>query len=111
MDIVYTLTPTQLDCIPTVGSNVNIVYRVHWAYAGTHDGNTASFGGTTDLVYNDNGAFVPFAELTKEQVADWTLSAWTPEELTSRQTIISDQLNLATPALPWISSTTSDIEP
>lgn len=30
MSIVYTLTPTQVDCIPTLGYNTNVVYRVHW---------------------------------------------------------------------------------
>jgi hypothetical protein len=111
MDIVYTLTTTQIDCIPAVGSNVDIVCRVHWAYIGTHDDSIASFGGTTNIAYNESGSFTPFADLTEEQVTGWVLSAWTPEELTSRQSIISDQLSVSKPALPWISSTTSDIEP
>jgi hypothetical protein len=101
MAVTYTLNVTQMDCLPQAEGQTDVVYLVHWAYVGSDGNNTAAFGGTTPVTYTAGTPFTPYADLTQEQVAGWVLAAWTPEQTQSYQTIISNQLALLSPPLPW----------
>lgn len=104
MAISYTLKVTQLDC--TAPDDTVVV--VHWAYTGTDGEASAGFGGTTSIERDQEAPFTPFDQLTEEQVAEWVLATWTPEQTQARQDEISRQLMGSTPALPWIVQTVEE---
>lgn len=104
MTITYKLVPTQLDCAPQVDDRNNVVVKVHWAYTGTDGKKSAGIGGTTELMYDPSQHdFIPYSELTQEQVVQWVLSSWSSDELNSNRGIINDQINIVSNPFPWVS--------
>lgn len=102
MTTTYTLKIQEMHVVPELNNNTDVVIRASWAYTGTtEDGRSAGFGGSTDFVLNDQAPFVPYEELTEEQVSGWVLNTWTEEELNTRQAAIESQLTVVTKNLPW----------
>ena len=108
MPTTYTLTPTTLGNYPQAEGETDVVYRVVWNYSGVDGEYLASFSGETDVTYTQGTPFTPYNELTQEQVADWVLDAWIPEQTTEYQVqldqSINNQKNPTTQVLPlpWI---------
>lgn len=101
MAITYTLKPTELQTVPQLDGQTNVVVCVHWAYVGEDGGRTAAFGGSTNLSIDSGTGFTPFDKLTEEQVAGWVLASWSDEETATRRAAIAEQLTVSTPTLPW----------
>jgi len=51
------------------------IYTVHWTASLEEDGETAGAYGSIGLGAPDPSSFVPFNQLTKEEVVGWVLSA------------------------------------
>jgi hypothetical protein len=51
-----------------------VIYTVHWTFMATDDSEepiTVSSIGTLDVTYDPEGDFIPYADLTKEDVVSW----------------------------------------
>lgn len=120
METSYTWKFDALETIPNVYDKQNVVYIVHWRLYGNRDTESGSY--TTDLFgiqqiapYTLGAPFIPFENLTEENVADWVLNSMGSKygELTaSINQRIEDMINPPTLILPppWTIPTPSPIE-
>ena len=94
-----------VDVYPTDENYTDVVYNVHWIVTGTSDQldpqnnpYTATSIGTQTLNTSDITDFIPFEDLTNEEVVAWTQGAMGAEQVTQIETNIDAQIeNLITP--------------
>ena len=72
MSNTYTWAITKLESFPSISGLENAVSRVYWQLDGTDGTNTVAVNGTVDLDLPNNEGFVAYADLTQEQVIEWT---------------------------------------
>ena len=104
--ITYNWNCKTVDAYPIVGDEADVVYNVHWRVTGTSDqvgpqGNPYSSTniGTQTLNTEDITDFIPFDQLTNEQVVEWTKSTMGEEQVLSIESSIESQINnLITPS-------------
>jgi hypothetical protein len=58
-----------------IGSVTGFVKEVRWAYQYENDGVVGEINDTIDFEYDPNTPFIPFADLTQEQVVQWVKDA------------------------------------
>jgi hypothetical protein len=68
-----TWSVTAMNCYPTVGSETDVVFTVHWSCAGTQDTYSASVYSTCSVPApsGSEAGMIPFASLTEAQVIAW----------------------------------------
>ena len=94
-----------VDVYPTDETYADVVYNVHWIVTGTSDQldpqdnpYTATSIGTQTLNTSDITDFIPFEDLTNEEVVAWTQAAMGEEQVTQIEANIEAQIeNLITP--------------
>ena len=94
-----------VDVYPTDETYADVVYNVHWIVTGISDQldpqdnpYTATSIGTQTLSTSDITDFIPFEDLTNEEVVAWTQGAMGEEQVTQIETNIDAQIeNLITP--------------
>jgi hypothetical protein len=94
-----------VDVYPTSGDNTDVVYNVHWRLTGVSDQldandnpYSATVIGTQTLSTEEIVDFVPFEDLTHEQIITWTQEAIGTEQVTSMEESVNNQIdNLITP--------------
>ena len=98
MAINYTWDCKTVD-VKTVDGNEDTVFNVHWRLTGEDDSNNAStVYGTKELDTSDLSSFTAFADLTIEQVTNWTRDALGEDRVTELKANISNQIaELVTP--------------
>jgi hypothetical protein len=102
-----------VDVYPSSGDNTDVVYNVHWRLTGVSDQldandnpYSATVIGTQTLSTEEIVDFVPFEDLTHEQIVTWTQEAIGTEQVASMEESVNNQIdNLITP-----SSVTKTIE-
>ena len=83
MAIGYTWNVSTVDTYPTLESNADVVYNVHWRLTAEDDANqdadgnnwTATSYGTQSVDTSDLSSFIAFADLTSSDVQDWVEAA------------------------------------
>ena len=90
MAIGYTWNVSTVDTYPTLESNADVVYNVHWRLNAVSDqqdaeGNNyaASVYGTHSVNADDISSFVPFADLTNDTVTGWVTAGMGDDEVQS----------------------------
>jgi len=72
----YTWNNKTVDVYPSLEGHSNVVFNVNWRLAGTNDSdNTGSVYGTQLLETSDLSNFTAFADITEEQINEWTEAA------------------------------------
>jgi hypothetical protein len=100
-------TISQLDCIPQESEKTDVVVTAHWVVSITDGTYTSSLYGTKSFTYNAQTEFIPYNELTLEQVVRWVQTAMSTEELVTIQDKLEKQLvyqatpSIVTSDLPW----------
>lgn len=100
-------TIQQMDCYPEQGADTDVVFRVHWTLSDTRDGYTGSVYGTAALTLDPNAPFIPYDQLTEEQVVLWVQEALPAEQKATAADAINRQIEaqknppIVTPPLPW----------
>jgi len=78
MNITYTWEITGLKTKDVSDSKTGAVVQTYWKKVGTDEnGNTGTFSGATPFTVDptdDSGPFIPFEELTEEDVLTWIKS-------------------------------------
>lgn len=100
--ITYNWNCKTVDVYPTQGDLEKVIYNVHFILTGTSDelneqGNPYSFTqiGTQALATEGIENFIPFSELTNEQVTEWVKEAMGEENVASIESNIESMINLA----------------
>ena len=94
-----------VDVYPSSGDNTDVVYNVHWRVTGVSDQLDANDNpysstiiGTQTLGTEEIVDFVPFEELTHEQIVAWTQDAIGAEQVTQMENNLNNQIDaLITP--------------
>jgi len=101
----YNWNCKTVDAYPQDGEYTDLVYNVHWIVTGVSDeldpqgvAYSATSIGTQTLDVSDVTDFIPFEDLTNEQVVTWTKGAMGEEQVTSIEASIQSQIDtLITP--------------
>ena len=103
--ITYDWNCKTVDAYPQDEEYTDLVYNVHWRVTGTSDelkpdgtAYSATNIGTQALDVSDVTDFIPFEDLTNEQVVAWTKGAMGEEQVASIEASLESQINsLITP--------------
>ena len=103
--ITYNWNCRTVDCYPEQNNEADVVYNVHWIVTGTSDQvdpqgqaySTTNIG-TQTLDTSQITTFIPFEDLTNDEVVAWTQSAMGAEQVTAIEASLESQINsLITP--------------
>jgi len=103
--ITYDWNCKTVDCYPDYDNEADVVYNVHWIATGVSDqvdpaGNpySATNIGTQTLDTSQITNFIPFDQLTNDEVVAWTKRAMGDEQVASIESSIEKQIqDLITP--------------
>ena len=101
----YNWNCKTVDCYPEQDNEADVVYNVHWIVTGTSDqlnpegvAYSATNIGTQTLDTSQITNFIPFEDLTNDEVVAWTKAAMGTEQVTEIETSIQSQIDsLITP--------------
>ena len=101
----YNWNCKTVDAYPQDGEYADLVYNVHWIVTGVSDelnpegvAYSATNIGTQTLDTSEVTDFIPFEDLTNEQVVAWTKGAMGEEQVASIEASIQSQIDaLITP--------------
>jgi len=97
----------QMDAYPEYEGNADVVFTVHWTLTAVEGEYAGSVYGSVGLTLDPEATYVPYADLTKEQVVGWVHAALGEEQVAAYEASvaqqIADQANppVVSPALPW----------
>ena len=101
---------TGIKVLPQAEGQVDVVTKVGWRATLSEADKTASECGDARLEYKAGSKFVPFDQLTEEQLVGWVKAALGEEEVAKVEANLSGRLQyLLAPTvvnkpLPWISN-------
>lgn len=100
---------SQLDCVPNAPEGADYVVTAHWQCSGTQVENTQTYNGqvysTTSFTVVQEPDFVPYADLTQDEVLGWVWANGVDKAATEAavQQQIDNAINppIVSPPLPW----------
>ncbi len=107
MTITYTWNVVQMDAYPEYEGQTDVVFTVHWTLTGTDGTYTGFVYGSVGLNLEKGVAFVPYADLTQDQVISWVHDALGKEQVSAYEISVSGQIfaqanpPVVRPPLPW----------
>ena len=102
MAIGYTWDVSTVDTYPTLESNADVVYNVHWRLTAEDDANqdvdgnnwTATSYGTQSVDTSDLSSFTSFADLSASDVQGWVETAMGSDDVTALKAGLDAQIAL-----------------
>ena len=89
----YTWNNKTVDVYPSLEGHSDVVFNVHWRLTGTDDSdNIGSVYGTQSLETSDLSDFTAFADITEEQINEWTEAALGEEKVAELKANIDAQI-------------------
>jgi len=107
MDNTYTWVIEQLDCVPSIDGQSNVVSNVHWRVKVAKDTHEVAVYGAQELTFDSKNAFISYVDLTKDTVVGWVQEAMGIDAVTKLQETLDAKLDtlanppIVTPPLPW----------
>ena len=99
-----TWTISQLDCYPQADGYTDVVVTAHWQCTGVQGTYTSQVYSTCSFPA-PTGTFIPYADLTQQDVLNWCWASGVDKDATEAavQAGIDAQLNppIVSPPLPW----------
>ena len=100
MAIGYTWDVSTVDTYPTLDSNADVVYNVHWRLTAEDDANqdadgnnwTATVYGSQVVDTSDLSSFTAFADLTSSDVQGWVEAAMGADAVTALKAGLDAQI-------------------
>ena len=100
MAINYTWNVSTVDTYPTLDSNADVVYNVHWRLTAEDDANQDADGnnhkatvyGTQSVDTSDLSSFTAFADLSASTVQGWVETALGADKVTSLKSDLDAQI-------------------
>ena len=105
--IEYTWNIVQMDAYPQYAGTTDVVFNVHWTMTGTDGTYTGYVYGSVGITHDADEPFVPYAQLTEEQVVGWVKAALGEEQVLQYEANVLQQIEdkknpkVITPELPW----------
>lgn len=100
-----TWTISQLDCVPRTAEGADYVSTAHWQCTGVDGDYTGQVYGTCGFSVVQGPDFIPYADLTEEQVLGWCWQSGVDKDATEAavEQQIQNQINppIVSPPLPW----------
>jgi hypothetical protein len=100
---------SAMNCYPQAEGQTNVVFTVHWTCNGTQEQDGKTYTGsvyaTCGVTYAAGSTYIPYANLTKEDVLGWIWASGVDKDAT--EAAVQQQIDTAinppviTPALPW----------
>lgn len=100
-----------MECYPEYQQEKDVVFTVHWDCLGAETVSGSTYNGrvygATGVTFNSGSSFVPYSQLTQEQVLGWVWDAIGQDQKTNYennvQTQINNQINppIVILPLPW----------
>jgi hypothetical protein len=105
----YTWAVTEMTCYSSYDGESNVVFQVTWKCTGVSDVGgepvVESLSSSTNISLTQGQPFIPYDQLTEEQVLQWVWDTGPSQAETeaSIQTAIDQKANppVANPSLPW----------
>lgn len=97
----------QLNAYPEKDGKQDVVFTVHWTLNGEDGDATGSSYGSVGVTLDPDAPFVPYDDLTQDEVLDWVWASVNKDETeASVQAQIDEKKNptVVTPPLPWSST-------
>ena len=89
----YTWNNKTVDTYPSLEGETSVIFNVHWRLAGTDDNdNTGSVYGTQSLETSDLSNFTAFADITEQDINEWTEAALGEEKVAELKANIDAQI-------------------
>jgi hypothetical protein len=101
----FTWNILQLDCLPQSAEGADYVVTAHWQCNGVDGGYSGSAYSTCSFAVVQGEQFVPYADLTQDQVLGWCWANGVDKDATEAavEQQIQNQINppIVSPPLPW----------
>lgn len=101
----YTWTITTIDVTPELNGLSNVVINVNWVFTGANENNVSgSLPGISEFLSPDSQNYIPYDQLTYEDVCTWLETVNNMTDLKQKIDItISDVTNptYGTDQFPW----------
>ena len=104
----YQTAFNSLTSYPTYEGRTDCVFQIAWVISGTDgQGHNAAAYGTTEVPYNAADPYIPYSNLTFDNVMEWFTEYTSPEAIAQAQTSIDEQISqqinpqTVTLPLPW----------
>jgi hypothetical protein len=117
MAVNYNWTFGPLEAYPTASGEIDVVFIVHWQYHASETVDTTTYTstsiGTIGIPLTTGSAFIPYPDLTFNDVEGWVTTAMGPEQVASLEAglaqNIANQINPPVIYLPnpWETTTTT----
>lgn len=97
----------QMDCYPEKDGRTDVVFTVYWRLNAVDGEHVGTVYGSVGLTLDPDANFMPYSELTKDQVVGWVKSALGDEQVKSYEDGVLGQIEtqknppVVRPALPW----------
>lgn len=98
---------TRMDAYPEYEGQQNVVSTVSWIITKTESGYKGTLMGATDVSPHVGENFIPYNQLTEEQVVLWVKTALGESAVAAYEASVQQQINnqitpvIVTPELPW----------
>ena len=100
---------SAMNCCPQAEGQTNVVFAVHWTCSGTQEVDGKTYDGSVysacGVTYAAESTYIPYANLTKEDVLGWIWASGVDKDATEAavQKQIDTEINppVITPVLPW----------
>lgn len=108
LDITYTWNFNPLESYPTASGETDVVFMVHWQLYGVTGSYRSSVIGTQNVTYETGSVFVPFEQLTYNDVYNWMTASMGIDTMNQfKATVaqqIEDQINpsVLVQQAPWL---------
>jgi len=102
----YTWVVNSMVSYPQSEGYTDVVTTVNWTCNGTDKTYTGSVSGSTGLTLDPNSPYIPYSQLTQDQVIRWVQGALGPDQVATIQQDVSTQIANSYDALiilpnPW----------
>lgn len=116
MDIIYTWNIDKLISHTESEGKNDVVCTVFYTFNGTYKTYNGFVKGSISLDYDKDTDFIPYSDLTKDQVIEWVKSSLDQNKITEMEADIvvqiQDQISplVVSHSLPWIGIDNGDSE-
>ena len=95
----YTWTIASLPAYPQYEGQTDVVFQVNWSCTASDDqGNAASLTGTTGVNYTAGEPYIPYNQLTQDEVLKWV---WAVTPQADTEAYLDGHLKSVNLPLPW----------
>lgn len=94
MTISYEWKIEQIKLYPEIDKFKDVVFEVYWRINATDGQNTSTVYGSIIIELNKDNKFIPYDQLTEEQVINWTKNSIGNDDIDKYYEILNNDINV-----------------